>query len=173
MLLTVAAAFPSKKRQDYMIEKLVELGVREIVPLVSERSVVKFSGEKIEKLSRRIIEASKQCGRSRLMKISPAVRAERLRDALGGETPLLVCDPASGSAPVHDVLRETATAGGARPETIALAVGPEGGFTPDEMEMFLQGNAHKARLGSFVLRTETAVVAMASAVMAYYESAGI
>ena len=65
--LIVAAAIPKADRFDFLIEKLVELGVMKFIPLLTERSVVIPKAEKRDKWERAVIEASKQCGRNVLM----------------------------------------------------------------------------------------------------------
>src|SRR5579871_447892 len=64
--LTIACAIPKGERADFLIEKLTEVGATELIPLETERSVVKPRETKIERWSRAVIEASKQCGRNRL-----------------------------------------------------------------------------------------------------------
>src|SRR5205807_5163206 len=69
--LVVASALPKGDRGDFLIEKLTELGVTRFVPLVTARSVVVPKESTREKLERAVIEASKQCGRNRLMAVDP------------------------------------------------------------------------------------------------------
>ncbi len=70
--LTLGVAVPKGERQKWLVEKAVELGVTRIVPLETERSVVQPGDQAIERLRRNVIEASKQCGRNRLLRIDPS-----------------------------------------------------------------------------------------------------
>ena len=69
--LVLATAAPKADRFDWLVEKATELGVARLIPLISERSVVEPGASKISRLERTVIEASKQCGRTRLMVIDP------------------------------------------------------------------------------------------------------
>ena len=137
-VLTVAVALPKGERQKWLVEKLTELGVARLVPLVTERGV---------------IEASKQCGRSTLMEIGApasvaAVVASRAAAAIG-----LVADPCGQPL---DAAGWPATT-----EVIAL-VGPEGGFSQAELALAEAAGWPRIALGHYVLRIETAAVALAA-----------
>lgn len=149
--LCVASALPKGDRADFLIEKLTELGVTRFVPLVTARSVVVPKPNVVEKLTRAVIEASKQCGRNRLMAVEPPrTWAEFVgRDELTDNRFLL--HPAGPRPAV------TMPAGGA-----AIAVGPEGGFTDEELAAADAAGWRRASLGPRVLRVETAAVAAAA-----------
>src|SRR5262245_30305587 len=70
----VAAALPKGDRGDFLIEKLTELGVARFTPLVTERTVVLPKDGRLDRLTRAVIEASKQCGRAVLMEIGPPTK---------------------------------------------------------------------------------------------------
>src|SRR3954468_10272635 len=67
--LVVGVALPKGDRQKWLVEKLTELGVSTLIPLITERSVSQPTGNVLERLRRTVIEAAKQCGRNRLMQI--------------------------------------------------------------------------------------------------------
>ena len=69
--IVVGVALPKADRQRWLIEKLVELGVARVVPLQTQRSVVHPDQRSLAKLHRTVVEASKQCGRNRLMEVAP------------------------------------------------------------------------------------------------------
>ncbi|MCF0233741.1 MAG: 16S rRNA (uracil(1498)-N(3))-methyltransferase, partial [Thermoguttaceae bacterium] len=75
---TAIVALPKGDRQKWAIEKLTELGVRRFIPLDAERADVKFSDGVLERLERQVLEASKQCGRLRLMDVRPAAAFSEL-----------------------------------------------------------------------------------------------
>lgn len=159
-LLTIAVALPKGDRQKWMVEKLTELGAARLVPLVTARGVAEATPSAIERLKRCVIEACKQCGRSTLLEIGepmplPACVAEKPADSLG-----LVADP--GGLPI----------GGAIPSTFAphggvtALVGPEGGFTDEELAAAVAAGFTAVSLGPHVLRVETAAIAIAAVVAA-------
>ena len=78
LALTAIMALPKGDRQKWAIEKLTELGVRRFIPLDAERADVKFDAGVRERLERQTLEASKQCGRLRLMEVLPAIKPTEL-----------------------------------------------------------------------------------------------
>jgi len=152
--LTMAVALPKGDRQRYLVEKCVELGVRELVPLISERSVARPSEASIGKMQRVVIESSKQCGRNRLMKIGLPLRSEELFKSAA--TPSRWIAVVSGpntvqSLPKSDEFTE-----------LCAAIGPEGGFSPDEVELAQHHGWRPIHLGPRILRVETAAVKIAA-----------
>ena len=149
--LVVASALPKGDRADYLIEKLTELGVSRFVPLITERAIVRPKPAMVEKYIRAVIEASKQCGRNRLMAIDPPREwADFL--ALG--------DLSGRKCLLHT--GEGLPGFRSSPTGVAIAVGPEGGFTTNEVEEGLARGWEAMSLGPRVLRVETAAVAAAA-----------
>ncbi len=153
----LAAAVPKGDRFGWLIEKATELGIRRFVPLVTERSVVIPGEGKLEKMRRTIVEASKQCGRSRLMELDLPLRWAEFVEQEFADSPAgtlgWVAHPTGEPY-------EPATFPPAG--QIILAVGPEGGFTDAEVELATQSGAKLLSLGPRVLRIETAAVALAA-----------
>jgi 16S rRNA (uracil1498-N3)-methyltransferase len=149
--LTVASALPKGDRFDFLLEKLVELGATRFVPLVCERSVVLPKAEKREKWDRAVIEASKQCGRNVLMAVDePMTWAAYVAKANPGETRILL-----HTGPALLAIESSGT-------PCVVAVGPEGGFTDDEVALATAAGWHVRSLGPRTLRTETAGIAAAA-----------
>lgn len=157
--LVVASAVPKGDRADYLIEKLTELGATRFVPLVTARSVVV---PRIEKFARAVIEASKQCGRNVLMAVeSPAKWCEF---AARPDLPMrLILHPHSGG-PIRDIPSDAVRSG------VVVAVGPEGGFDPDEVSTAVANGWRAVTLGKRILRVETAATAAAAYLAAVAES---
>ncbi len=151
--LTLAVALPKGDRQAWLVEKATELGVTRLVPLRTERSVADPTAGALERLRRGVIEASKQCGRNRLMEISAACAWSQLvGHAAHAATTRLVAHP-GGAA-----IAASAPAAGA----VTAAVGPEGGFTDAEIAEAAAHGWRTIDLGPRLLRVETAAVALAS-----------
>jgi len=148
----VAAPLPKGDRAHFLIEKLTEIGVARYIPLLTRRSVISPGQERLDKLRRYVIEACKQCGRNRLMEIAlPMPLAELV--TLGGEGCRLLAD-FQGQPFAEYCWR--------RPREVVVAVGPEGGFTPEEVAQAVQAGWTQVALGPTILRTETAALALAS-----------
>ena len=149
--LEVAAPLPKGDRADFLIEKLTELGVTDFVPLRTQRSVVQPRETKLERLRRTVIEASKQCGRNVLMQVHAlADWSEYCRQK---------------DLPVRKLLAhpggESMAPGPAASAGVCAAVGPEGGFTEQEMMAAKDAGWQIVGLGPRVLRVETAAIVMA------------
>lgn len=150
--LTLAVALPKGERQKWLVEKLTELGVARLVPLVTTRGVAEATPAAVERLGRGVIEACKQCGRDTLMAIAePRTVAEVVADH-GADGRLVVAD--------RDGLPLAATAVEDRP--IVALVGPEGGFTAEELAAVEAAGGRRISLGPHVLRIETAAIALAA-----------
>ena len=78
LALTAIVALPKGDRQKWAIEKLTELGVRRFIPLDADRADVKFDSSVLERLQRQTLEASKQCGRLKLMDVLPSIKPAEL-----------------------------------------------------------------------------------------------
>jgi 16S rRNA (uracil1498-N3)-methyltransferase len=150
----VAAPLPKGDRAQFLVEKLTELGVTKLVPLQTRRSVVHPREAKVEKLERYVIEASKQCSRNKLMQIGPLMPWSDYCRQL--DLPALRVLAHPGTAP-------TPWPAGV---DVALAVGPEGGFTDDELEHGRAAGWQPVDLGPRILRVETAAIVLATLALA-------
>jgi 16S rRNA (uracil1498-N3)-methyltransferase len=150
---TLAVALPKGERQKWLVEKLTELGVDRLVPLVTDRGVAEATPAAMARLERGVIEACKQCGRNSLMRIDRPLAVAGLLATLTAGDAAVVADP-------HAPPLDTAAIGTAR-EIVGL-VGPEGGFTPEELAAAAAAGAVRAGLGPHVLRVETAAIALAA-----------
>lgn len=145
----LAVALPKGDRQRWLVEKAVELGVTRLVPLTTARSTVSMA-EAPAKLLRYVIEASKQCGRNRLLEIAkPQAWEQFVRQGL--EVNRLVAHP--GGLAVGEIKRNEQAA-------TLLAVGPEGGLTDEEIQLARQEGWQIVGLGERILRIETAALAL-------------
>ncbi|MCP4816480.1 MAG: 16S rRNA (uracil(1498)-N(3))-methyltransferase [Planctomycetaceae bacterium] len=154
--LTVAVALPKGDRQKWLVEKLVELGTSALVPLITQRGVAQPVPQALVRLQRTVVEASKQCGRNRLMQIQPPQTVDQCiaetADCDRRVFAHLQEDPAGRSVDQH--------CSGLPASGLVLAIGPEGGWTSQEAEQFLSAGWSAASLGSRVLRIETAALAL-------------
>ncbi len=153
--LTLAVALPRGERQKWLVEKATELGVTRLVPLITERGVALASDSAIERLFRQVIEASKQCGRNRLMEIAQPVAAAALFASAKSDAVRVLADPAG--RPLKEVIQ-----GPPSSREWLCAVGPEGGFTLQELESAQAAGWQLVSLGPRILRVETAAVALAA-----------
>ena len=157
LAITLVQAISSGERMDFTLQKSVELGVRAIQPIISERCVVRLSGERADKRVQRwqdiVIAACEQSGRSIVPTVQPIVSfADYLRQ-MPPELHLMM------SLRRAQALRDIAPV----PQTLRLMIGPEGGWTPAEEQAALAAGVQTITLGKRVLRTETAAMAAMAA----------
>lgn len=154
----------ARERMDFTVQKAVELGVAEIFPVETRRSVMRLAEERaarrIEHWRNLVVAACEQCGRNRVPEVHPVCA---LPDWLG----------AHSSAPdeqrlILSPLGETRLRDLSAPKRVLLLAGPEGGFAPEEVQMAKACGFTPVRLGPRVLRTETAALAALAAIHALW-----
>jgi len=152
--VTLGVALPKGDRQRWLVEKAVELGVSSLVPLITQRGVAQPNEAALGRLRRYVIEAAKQSGRNRLLQIAaPQTFAGFGRQASRAAFRILA-HPGPDSVPIA----ELALPGPAG--AVSCAVGPEGGFTDEELAA--ADGWRRVSLGLRILRVETAAVALAA-----------
>lgn len=153
-------------RFEWLLEKATEVGVARVVPLVTERSVVrtKEEGARSDRWRRIVVEAAEQSGRTAIPTVdAPRPFAAALADAPG--VLLLPYESAGGDAPdVQRALDDDIDALFALGE-VSLFVGPEGGFSDAEVALAVEHGATVVTLGPRVLRSETAGLIAATLVL--------
>lgn len=152
VLLEVAVPLPKGDRGEWLIEKLTELGVTAFTPLRTRRSVVHPGGGKQDKLRRVVIEASKQCGRNVLMEVRPPMAWSDFVTVNAGAECIVA----------HPTPEAVAPAARLSGERRVVAVGPEGGFTAEEVTAAVAAGWRVVGLGPRILRVETAAVVLAA-----------
>lgn len=156
--IVLGVSLPKGDRQKWLIEKAVELGVTRIIPLRTERSVAQPVTQAIDRLQRSVIEASKQCGRNRLMVLS---EPQRWQDFVSDSPPEACCLIAHPESPCeHGPAQANKLHNGMFRHPIVIAVGPEGGFTADEVQAARKAGWQTRDLGPRILRIETAALLM-------------
>jgi len=151
--ITIAAAVPKGERADWMIEKLSELGCDRFIPLAATRSVVlpRGGGNKHDRWIRIATESARQSRRVGVMTIEPLTAVAEVIDAAPPDlTHFLSTEPSA---------EPIASARGVADKPITLLIGPEGGWTDDELALFVRHGLRGLRLTDTILRVETAAVA--------------
>ncbi len=161
--VTLIQSISSGERMDTTLQKAVELGVRQVIPVMSERSVVRLQGARADKRlahwQQVVISACEQCGRNRVPEIRQLVPLTAFLSAPRPQALRWVLTPGAESK-----LRDLS-----RPEQpIELLIGPEGGFTEVEVEKARAVGFLPLCLGPRVLRTETAAPALLASVLALW-----
>ncbi len=163
--LVLFQGLPKKDKMELIIQKAVELGVAELVPVVTKRTIVKTEAGKEEKKRSRwqaIAEsAAKQSGRGVIPRIAPVCTwKEALAQMTDLEYNVILYENARGMQPTAEFVKAAA-----EKKSIGIFVGPEGGFTEEEVAAVQEQGAECLSLGRRILRTETAGFAMLSMLM--------
>lgn len=156
--LTAYISLLKGDKTELAVQKLTELGVHRVVPFVSECTV--RTGEKSDRLRRAAHEASKQCGRAYIPEVRDAISfADMVGELSEYDTAVFAYEGAYASGErLKDVLRGDE-------KTIALVVGPEGGFSEKEVAVMIAAGHGPVTLGKRILRAETASIACAAVIM--------
>ena len=153
--VTLLLAIYKFDRMEWALEKLTELGAARVVPVIARRTdagLAKAAGKRVERWRRIAQEAAEQ---SRRLEPPEILAPARLKDAVATSAlTRVVLAESEQSVSLADVVRVHPPG-----EALALAVGPEGGWTEDELRMFAESGWTAASLGQRILRAETAAIA--------------
>jgi len=156
--VTLGQAILKGKTMDLIVQKAVELGVRKIVPFVSEHSLVRpYDGKDFSAKWRRVaLEACKQCGQNWLPEVSAPQSISYWKEEDESELNLVAALTPEART-LRDVLK-----GEGSPRSASLLIGPEGDFTEHELAELQEAGYHPITLGPLILRAETAAISALS-----------
>lgn len=138
-----------KDKNDWVLQKGTELGVRNFVPVLAARS--EKTGFNLERAEKIVIEAAEQCGRSDIPQLREPVLLETAFNEYSGKVQLLVC---------HEGSNNTEYISDDKP--VGVFIGPEGGWTKEELALFDERGLRRLQLGELTLRAETAAITVAA-----------
>ena len=160
--ITLLVGLPKGKIIENIIQKAVELGVRRVVPILSDRVVMNLDDDdaqkKRDKWQTVAIEAIKQCGAAWLPKIEPPVTIERFLERRERFDLSLVGSLQKERRHPREVLREFESKQKRLPQSVSVWIGPEGDFSLNELATIQNSGALPVSLGRLVLRVETAAI---------------
>lgn len=143
-------------RMEWAIEKATELGIARIVPVIARRTDAHLAASAVKRAERwRKIakEAAQQSRRADVPEIAAPVKLKSALEATAGAGQRILLSEVEKGTTLSRALES------ASPSSISLAVGPEGGWTPEELKLFVENGWVSASLGSTILRAETAAIA--------------
>ena len=153
--VNMAIALPKPERAKELVERLTELGIKHVTPLVAERTQRPPSESNMDKLRKVVIEACKQSGRNHLMEFGPVSTAkDYFQSDRVGEKFIAHPDPDAKSIRSHFSSDDHST--------IHVAIGPEGGWSESEYQSAITNGFQSINLGKRIYRIETAAVAVAA-----------
>ena len=149
---------------DALLEKCTELGLARLVPMVSERSVVDPTDRQENHLvrwRRTVVEAAKQCGRTRLPEITAVLTFDAaVQAAASGSGARLIASPEPDAVTLKEFASPLPPG-----QSITAFIGPEGGFTPEEVSLARRNGCTPVSLGPRILRVETAAMALCACLL--------
>ena len=162
--LKIAISLVNEQKMDLILQKLTELGVNHIIPIKTERSIVKLDNKKEDKKITRwqmiCKEASEQSKRTTVPQVTNIMTLKELMNINCGTK--LICSLNETTKPIKYYAKDDI-------KDILFAIGPEGGFTEREEKMLLDNNFKSVTLGKRVMRVETAAIYVASIIKYIYE----
>lgn len=164
LLITLFQGLPKQGKIETIIQKSVELGVHKVVPIFTDRTVVTDKGnlqKKLERWQRISDEAVKQCLRGIPPVIEYPMDFQRMLKEINTYDQTIIPYENEDVVSIKEVLRGYLE----KPKTMALIIGPEGGFSQKEVDMAVEAGCRPVTLGKNVLRTETAGIAALSMIM--------
>lgn len=167
--ITLFQGLPKQDKMELIVQKAVELGASQVVPVATRRSVVKLDENKAAKKLQRwqqIAEsAAKQAGRGYIPQISSVLSYPEALEKAGGLDVLLIpYELAEGMEEARKVVASIAQG-----QSVGIIIGPEGGFEKEEVDAAIHQGAKAITLGRRILRTETAGLAILSILMFHLE----
>lgn len=154
----------SREKFEWVLQKGTEVGVARFVPVLTERSIIRaklIEERKLDRWRRIVVEAAEQSHRGRIPEIDQTIGFEPAVSQLADFDRRLIAAPSAEAVTLRDALRGV----GRGSVSIALMIGPEGGFTQEEVARACDRGALPIHLGSRVLRTETAAVVAAALIL--------
>jgi len=155
--ITVFQSLLARDKFEWVLQKATEVGVARIIPVQTQRSIARakqIDAKKLTRWRRILTEAAEQSHRGRIPEIQEPLAWDKTLSQLNDFDRALI---AATSGKTHS-LKEALRTGGHPPSSIALLIGPEGGFTPDEVHQARDHGAAPVGLGPRILRTETAAI---------------
>lgn len=154
--IRLAVAPPKGDRFRWLVEKATELGIDQLIPMLTERTVVEPGGGKLDKLQAAVVAACKQSGRDLVMQVTentPYGECLKAAPSEGTSRVTLIGDPHG------DLFQPEMIPVGSG--EVLLLIGPEGGWSDAEVDLATQSGARRVRIADQILRTETAAIQLA------------
>ncbi|MBO4888266.1 MAG: 16S rRNA (uracil(1498)-N(3))-methyltransferase [Firmicutes bacterium] len=168
--ITLYQGLPKADKMELILQKGTEIGIHDFVPFESSRTIVhldtKKAGGKIDRWNKIAESAAKQSGRGNIPVVRPVLSfAQAVETAISENDLVLVCYEAEKKNALKTILRGVDT----KPQKIALLIGPEGGFSEEEIRKILAAGGQAVTLGPRILRTETAGMIAAALILYEYD----
>lgn len=160
--LTLLQAIPKGSNMELIIEKGVELGVNIIIPVMTERTVVKLDGQeavkKQSKWQRLVLETCKQCGQNWIPEVRMPQSFSQALENLSSHDLRVIAAIQDDAMSLKQILLDQFQIDNQKPRSVLLCIGPEGDFTPKEYSAARENQCLPLTLGPIIMRVETAAI---------------
>lgn len=161
--ITLAQSLPKGEKMKFIIQKTTELGVSRIIPFISSRSIPRLTGDRAVAKAARwrkvAVEASRQCGRADVPEVDEIASFSEMLRATNEDALRIILWEGEERRGLREILTDERYA---RADSFCIVIGPEGGFSWEEIEQARRSGFISASLGRLILRTETAPLAVLS-----------
>ena len=168
--ITLFQGIPKSDKLEYIIQKNIELGIKQIVPVAMKRCIVKWdvkeANKKVERLQKIAISAAKQSGRDMIPKVELPITINSLSQIIKEFDLIVLAYEEEQNYTLKTILKNTKTFEGMK---IGIVIGPEGGIEKQEVDILEKAGAKVITLGKRILRTETAAIMVISNLIYEYE----
>lgn len=164
--VTLFQSLLMREKFEWVLQKGTEVGVAQFVPVLTERSLVRtktIEENKLDRWRRILMEAAEQSHRGRIPRLDPIAPFREAVLRMKDYDRCIIAAPSDGATTLHDTLQGMTRS----PASVAVMIGPEGGFTEEEVALACHKGAVRVGLGPRILRTETA--AMVACALTLYE----
>lgn len=171
--ITLYQGYPKSSKMEIIIQKATELGVKKIVPVITDRTIVKINNKKkeekkLERFEKIAFEAAKQSKRGIIPEISHIMNLEEAKKEMKNNNSFIIVPyEDENKTGIKEILTTT------KEKDISIIIGPEGGFSKKEIENLKQIGGNIVSLGPRILRTETAGLALISIIMYQLGDVGV
>ena len=162
--ITIVQALCKSDKLEFITQKTTEIGATTLVPIYLKNCDVKQNTGKLSRLQKIAISASKQCKRSAILNIEDCITINELNDKLKDYDMTIFANERERERSVFDAILKVD-----KPKKIAVIIGPEGGFTDEEINKIIDMDAISVSFGKRILRTETAGLYAISILADYYK----
>jgi 16S rRNA (uracil1498-N3)-methyltransferase len=171
--LTLAQSVLKASAQDMLVQKATELGVKKVIPIISKYTVVKFDSDKdkeqkVSRWQKIALEACKQCERADMPVMSGIISFDNLLNNIDDYDLTVICVERNTEMSIKEFLRSNQPDLAHDCKVLAL-IGPEGGWSEKEIDMFKQKGLKLITLGNLIFRAETAAINVLSDIIYEYE----
>lgn len=164
--ITIATAVPKGGRMDWLVEKSAELGAKELIPLITHRSIIKETSAKLRRWQSLAVAAAKQTRQNNMLHVKQSVLFKDMLQCAGNYDLALIAVPTAPEGSLREIIGGSLSGKAGNIKRILYLIGPEGDFTGEEVKQAVDSGFKPVCLSvTSILRVETAAIALLAMLM--------